>query len=117
MAIDRLGDRAGIDLLADAVGRLQEDVALLELDHPVVDLDLRAHPQRPAKIDLLRREHDTVVFGELLERAAGHAIDARIADMEDVRRPPLDHHNVQGADVAPVHVIGMRTSAGLRMQP
>ena len=86
---------AGVEMLVDAVGRLQEEVALLELDRPVVDLDLRAHAERAAEIDLLRRQHDAMVVGELLQRVAGDAIDPRIADMEDVRRPPLQHHDVQ----------------------
>ena len=77
----------GVEMLVDAVGRQQEDVALLELDRPVVDLDLRAHAERAAEIDLLRRQHDAMVVGELLHRVAGDAVDPRIADMEDVRRP------------------------------
>ncbi len=103
-------------MLADAVRRLQEEVALLELDRPVVDLDLRAHAERAAEIDLLRRQHDAMVVGELLHRVAGDAIDPRIADMEDVRRPPLQHHDVQGADIAAVGVFDVR-AARLRMQP
>ena len=74
--VDRLGDPAGVEMLIDAVGREHEDVALLDPEHLVVDLDLRIHAERAAEIALLRGDHDAVVVGELLQRVAGEAIDA-----------------------------------------
>ena len=80
-----LATKRGADMLIDAVGRQHEDVAALDLEHPVVDFDLRIHAQRAAEIALLRRDDDPVIVGQLLERVAGDAVDARVADMEDVR--------------------------------
>jgi hypothetical protein len=57
-------------MFADAVGRLHENVAFLELDCPIVDLDLGIHAQRPAEIALLRRYDDAKVVGELLQRTS-----------------------------------------------
>ena len=41
--VDRLGDKAAADMLVDAVGRQQEDVAPFDRERPVVDLDLRVN--------------------------------------------------------------------------
>ena len=50
-----LAIEAGADMLVDAVGRQHEHIAGFDLEHPVVDLDLRIHAQRAAEIALLRR--------------------------------------------------------------
>ena len=72
-------------MLVDAVGREHEDVARLEPQHLVVDLDLRIYAERAAEIALLRGDDDAVVVGQLLQRVAGQAIDAGIADVEEMR--------------------------------
>ena len=52
--LDRTGEEAGPDVLVDAVGRQQKDIALLDLEHAVVDLDLRIDAQGAAQVVLLR---------------------------------------------------------------
>ena len=42
-------------MLVDAVGRQHEDVARLDPQHLVIDLDLRIYAERPAEIALLAR--------------------------------------------------------------
>ena len=103
-------------MLVDAVGHQHEDVALLHLEHLVVDLDLRIHAERAAEIALLRGNDDAVVVGELFQRVAGKAVDAAVADVKDVRRGRLDDDGAQRADVAAVPVVGI-LAARLRMQP
>ena len=73
------------DMLIDAVGRQQEDVAFFDLERLVVDFDLRIDAERAAQIALFRRDDDPVIVGELLERVAGDAVDPAIADMKDMR--------------------------------
>ncbi len=114
---NRGSDGTGIDMLANAVGRLHQHVALLELDRPIVDLDLGVHAQRPAEIGLLRRQDDSMILGELLEGTADQAIDARIADMEDMRGGRLQDHHAEGADIALVPVVGVPAAAGLGVEP
>ncbi len=58
-----------------------------------------------------------MVVGQLLERMAGHAIDAGIADMKDVRSLCFDDQGAERADIAPVLVVGVAASPCLRMQP
>ena len=57
-----------------------------------------------------------MVVGELLQRVAGEAIDAAIADVEEMRGGRLDDHGAECADIAAVLVIGI-LAARLRMQP
>ena len=83
IVVDRVGDEAGADVLVDAVGRQQKDIALLDRQRPIVDLDLRIDAERAAEIALFRRNDDAMIVGELLERVAGQPVDAGIADMED----------------------------------
>ena len=103
-------------MLVDAVGREHEDVARLEPQHLVVDLDLRIYAERAAEIALLRGDDDAVVVGQLLQRVAGETIDPGIADVKQMRRGRLDDHGAQRADVTAVLVIGI-LAARLRMQP
>ncbi len=117
MIVDRGGNRPGADMVADAISHLDEDVAFFEMDHPVVDLDLGIHAQRPAEVSLFRRYDDPMIVGELLEGVAGQAIEAGIADMEDVSGCRLHDHHAQRADIALVPVVGVLASAGLRMEP
>ena len=114
--VHRLCHAAGAEMLVDAVGREHENVARLEPQHLVVDLDLRIYAERPAEIALLRGDDDAVVVGQLLQRVAGQAIDAGIADVKEMRGGRLDDHGGERADVAAVLVIGI-LAAGLRMQP
>ena len=74
-------------------------------------------PKRAAEIALLRRDDDAMVFGQLLERVAGDAVDAGIADMKQMRGRGLDDHRAEGADVALVFVVEELASPGLGVQP
>ena len=103
-------------MLVDAVGREHEDIARLEPQHLVIDLDLRIYAERPAEIALLRGDDDAMVVGQLLQRVAGKTIDAAIADVKEMRGGRLDDHGGKRADVTAVLVIGI-LAAGLRMQP
>ena len=102
---DRLDDGARRDVLVDAVGRQHQHVTRGELHRLVVDLDAGLHAECAAEIGLLRGDDDAVVLGELLQRAAGHPIDAAVADMEDVGRARLDDERAQRADIALVLVV------------
>ena len=104
-AIDCFGDKAAADMLVDAVGRQQKEIAFFDRDRPVVDLDLRIDAQGAAQIALLRRNDDPVIFGQLFEGVAGDAVDAGVADMKNVRRRRLDDHRAERAHVAPVLVV------------
>ena len=117
IVVDGAHDDAAIDVLANAVGGLHEDVALFQRQHAIVDLDPRAHAQRATEIDLLRRQRHAMVVGQLLQRAAGQAIQAGIADVEDVCGGRLQDQDVQRADVALVLVVGKLALPGLCMQP
>ena len=115
--LDRPCHRAVADMLVDTVGHQQESVAPLDLERQIIDLDLRIGAERAAEIALLRRNDDAVIVGELFERVAGKTIDPAIADVKDVPRGRLDDHGAQGADVSPVHVMGVLAAPRLRVQP
>ncbi|MGY4626164.1 hypothetical protein ACVWY3_003920 [Bradyrhizobium sp. USDA 4486] len=117
MLVDRARDEARIDEFIGAIGREQEGVAGLDLERVVVDFELRIDAERAAEIGLLGGDDDAVIVGQLLQRLAGHAVDAAVADMEDVRGGRLNDHGAQGADIALVAVIGILTLARLRVQP
>jgi hypothetical protein len=117
MLVERARDEARIDEFVGAVGCQDKGVTGLDLDRLVVDLELRVDAERAAEIGLLRRHDDAVIVGQLLERLAGDAVDAAVADMEDVRGGRLDDHGAEGADIALVAVIGILALARLRMQP
>ena len=85
MLAERARDEARVDEFIGAVGRQQESLARLDLETLVVDLELRIDAERTAEIGLLRRHDDPVIVGQLLERLARHAVDATVADVEDVR--------------------------------
>ena len=89
----------------------------LELEHPVIDLNLRIPPQRATEIALLRRYDNSMIVGELLEGIAYHAIDPRIPDMKNMRGRGLNDHHAQGAHVPLVFIIWVLASAGLGMEP
>src|SRR6267378_1780134 len=55
IVLDRAGDMAVADMFVDAVGHQHESVALLDLEHQIVDFDLRIYAERTAEIGLLRR--------------------------------------------------------------
>ena len=48
-----------------------------------------------------------MVVGQLLQRVAGEAIDAGIADVKEMRGGRLDDHGGERADVTAVLVIGI----------
>jgi hypothetical protein len=58
-----------------------------------------------------------MVLGQLLELLAAQAVDAGIADMEQVGRGGLDDQAAEGAHVAALAVVAMLAVLGLRMQP
>ena len=113
-----LAMKRGADMLVHAVGRQQEDVAALDRERLVVDLDLRIDAHRPAEIALLRRDARRDDRWSVAparcprgDRCASrrHEKGARSAD--------LMHHGAQGADVALVLVVGVLAAPRLRMQP
>src|SRR6185503_14048875 len=115
----RLADRGGhepaIDVLVDAVGGQNEDVATLDLQRAVVDLDLRVEADRTAEIALLARYPGAMVLGELLERVALQPVDPRVADVENVRGCRLQHQSAQRAHVAAILVVAVRALPRARM--
>ena len=104
-------------MLVDAVGRQQEKVAFFDRDGTVVDLDLRIDAQGAPQIALLGRNNDPVIFGQLFEAVSGDAVDAGIADMENVRGRRLDDHGAERAHIAAVLVVKILALPGLRVQP
>ena len=52
--VDRLGGKAGADMLVDAVGRQHEHVAYFGRERLVVDLDPWVDAQRPARNSFVR---------------------------------------------------------------
>jgi len=104
------------DMLVHAIGRQQEHVAGFHGLGVIVDFQMRRQAQRAAQVTFVVRDPDAVILGQLLDRAIPQAIDARVADMQDVRGGALEHHHGQRADVAAVLVLPMALAA-LRMQP
>ena len=58
-----------------------------------------------------------MIFGELLERLAGDAIDPAVADVKDVGHGRLDDHRGEGADVALVAVVAVLAAVCLGVEP
>ena len=58
-----------------------------------------------------------MILAQLFEGVFTQAMDARIADVEQVRAAALEHQRTEGADIAAVAVIAIWALAGLRMQP
>ena len=58
-----------------------------------------------------------MIFGQLLHFATPQAVDAGIADMEEVGGGRLDDQTAESADVPAFAVIAMLALLGLRMQP
>jgi hypothetical protein len=114
---DRIDHEAFADELMHAIGRDQKDVAGIQARELVVDLQVRVHAERAAQVTLLLRDPQAVVGGELLQRGVTHAINARVAGVEQVRGGRLQHQRAEGADVAPVLLMRLGTLAGLRVQP
>jgi hypothetical protein len=112
---DRGGHEAAIHVLVYAVGGEDEDVASLDLERAVVDLDLRIEADRAAEIALLPRYPDAVVLRELLERAALQPVDARVPDVENMRGGRLEDQAAQRADVAAVLVVAVRALVRARV--
>ena len=71
VVVDRVGDKASLDMLVNTVGRQQKDIAFFDLERPVIDFNLRINSQRAAEVALLRRNDDPMIVGQLLERIAG----------------------------------------------
>ncbi len=109
---DGRANARGIGVLVDPVGSQQEQVAGLQLQRQVIDLDLAIHAQRPRQVALLRRHPDAMVLGQLLELLAAQAVDAGIANMEQVGRGGLDDQGAEGAHVAALAVVAMLAAAG-----
>jgi len=105
------------DVLVDAIGDEQEQIADRQRQSAVVDLQVPVDAQRAAEVAGVRRHAHAVIFGQLFEVAVAQSIDARIADVEQVRAGRLEHQRAEGADIAAVAVIAVRAVAGLRMQP
>ena len=77
--------KRGVGVFVDAVGGQHQQVADRQVQRLVVDLDLAAHAQRTRKVALLRRHPDAMVLGQLLQLVAAQAVDAGVADVEQVR--------------------------------
>src|SRR5690606_27456312 len=60
---------------------------------------------------------DPMLLGEQLQLAGAQPVEARIADMEQVRGGGLEYQRAEGADMAAVPVITVRAAPRLRMQP
>ncbi len=105
------------DVLVDAIGGEQEQIADRQRQSAVVDLQVPVDAQRAAEVAGIRRHAYAVIFGQLFKAAVAQSIDARIADVEQVRASGLEHQRAEGADIASVAVIAVRAVAGLRMQP
>ena len=112
-----LHDGTGRHVLVHAVGAQHKHVARVHRQTAVIDLGLGLHAQRAAQVAAPVGHAHAVVFGELLQCAALHAVDARIAHMEQVRRGPFDDERAERADVAPVLVEAVGAAPRLRMQP
>jgi hypothetical protein len=116
-AADRGGHEPAIDVLVDAVGGQHEDVASLDLERAVVDLDLRVEADRPAEIALLPGHPHAVILRELLERGTGQPVDPGVPDVENVGGRRLEHQGGEGADVAAILVVAVGAVVRSRVQP
>ncbi len=105
------------DVLVDAIGDEQEQIADRQRQGAVVDLQVPVDAQRAAQVAGFRRHAHAVIVGQLFEAAVAQSIDACIADVEQVRAGRLEHQRAEGADIATVAVIAVRAVAGLCMQP
>ena len=117
VGIDQREQRRLAQPFVHAIGEQQEQVADLQGQGAVVDFQMRVDAQRPAQAALLRRQPDPVLLGERFQLAVAQPIDARIADMEQVRGGGLEHQRAEGADMAAVTVVAVRATPRLGMQP
>ena len=113
MAADRIDHGAWIHMLVDAVGSQNKGVSQFDRQHLIVDFDLRPHSQGAAEVDFLRRHEDPMVVGELFEGVAGHAVDTRVTDMDDMRGPRFEDQDGHRAHMPLVPVMWMLAAAGL----
>ena len=58
-----------------------------------------------------------VVNSELFKRAPVYPIDARVANVKEMRRGGFDHQRAEGTDVATVTVVAILAAPALRIQP
>ena len=106
-----------IKVFMDAVGGQQKQIATLNAEREMVDLQMGADPQGPGKIAVLGRYLQTVIPGQLLKVAAAQPVDARIAHMEQVGGGGFDDQRTEGAHIPPVGVLARRAPPGLAMEP
>jgi len=76
------------DVLVDAIGDEQEQIADRQRQGAVVDLHVPVDAQRAAEVAGIRRHAHAVIFGQLFEAAIAQPIDARIADVKRGARWP-----------------------------
>jgi hypothetical protein len=115
--VDQLGDGLRFDVLVDAIGRQYEYVALFDRECFVVEMQLRIDAHGLTQIAFVLGNPDSMILGQLLQCVVDQAIDAGVADMEEVGRRGFDDQRTQGADIAPVFVVAVLTLLGLGVQP
>ena len=89
MGRNDIGHRARIEVLVHAVGGEQEQVARCQREVAVVDFQMRVDAQGAAEIAGFGADTHAVILAQLFESAFTQAMDARIADVEQVRAAPL----------------------------
>jgi hypothetical protein len=107
----------GCSEFVDAVGGQDEQVAFFDLQGQIVDFELRADAQRAAEIALIRGNDQPMVVGQLLQVAVAEAINAAVADMEDMRGVGLDDQRAERAHITAVHVVAVLAVPALRIEP
>ena len=83
---DPLDERARVDEVVNTVGRQQEDIARLELQRPVVDLEAHIHSDGAAQVGVLLADLRHVITRQLFEGIVADAMDARITDVKEMGR-------------------------------
>ena len=109
--------RGRVELVAGAIGGEQVDLAGCGFPAAVVDLDVRGGAEGAGEIALARRVLDAVVGAELFECLRVQAIDARIADVQQVQVAALEDQGAEGAYMAAVAVEAALAAQGLAVQP
>ena len=113
VAAQQLGELLWFEGFVDPVGGQHEQVIHLDRQHVVVEIQVTIDAEGSRQVGLFAGHHDAMVVGKQFELLTTQAVDAPVADVEEVGRCGLQHQRTEGADVAAVALVLVGAAAGL----
>jgi hypothetical protein len=83
----------------------------------IIDLDGLGHAERAAEIVLGGGDHDSMIYGQRLQRISSEAMDPRVADVEGVSEASLQHERTERAQVSAIAIVRRVAVSRFTMQP